>query len=64
VSDHYNVEFGENYACLLKEPRILRRAVFVVDRGDQVVYAAYMPVLGEEPDYESVLASATNALKS
>ncbi len=62
VSDHHDVEFGEKYGCLLKEPRLLRRAVFVVDRNDQVVYSAYMPVLGEEPDYETVLASARNAL--
>jgi thiol peroxidase len=64
VSDHHDVEFGTNYGCLLKEPRILRRAVFVVDRQDKVVYAAYMPVLGEEPDYETVLASARNALQN
>jgi len=64
VSDHREVEFGEKYGCLLKEPRILRRAVFVVDRSDKVVYAAYMHALGDEPDYETVLASARNALKS
>lgn len=64
VSDHREVEFGARYGCLLKEPRILRRAVFVVDRSDKVVYAAYMAALGDEPDYETVLASARNALKS
>ncbi|HMN58717.1 MAG TPA: thiol peroxidase [Anaerolinea sp.] len=63
VSDHREMEFGVKYGCLLKEPRILRRAVFVVDRSDKVVYAAYMAALGDEPDYETVLASARNALK-
>jgi thiol peroxidase len=64
VSDHHDVEFGTQYGCLLKEPRILRRAVFVLDRKGKVVYSAYMPVLSDEPDYETVLASARNALNS
>ena len=31
VSDHKYTEFGENYACLMVEPRLLRRAIFIVD---------------------------------
>jgi thiol peroxidase len=62
LSDHQTAEFGERYGCLIKERRILRRAVFVVDRQDKVMYAAYMPVLGVEPNYEEVLAAARAAL--
>lgn len=62
VSDHLETEFGMKYACLMKELRILRRAVFVVDRSDKVVYVAYMPAAGMEPDYEAVLAAAQTAL--
>ena len=62
LSDHITAEFGEKYGCLIKERRILRRAVFVVDRQDIVVYAAYMPALGVEPNYEEVLAAARAAL--
>ena len=62
VSDHLNTEFGLKYGCLMKDYRILRRAVFVVNRDDKVVYAAYMPALGVEPDYEAVLAAAQAAL--
>ncbi len=62
LSDHQTAEFGEKYGCLIKERRILRRAVFVVDRQDKVRYAAYMPVLGVEPDYEEVLDAARAAL--
>lgn len=62
LSDHMTAEFGEKYGCLIKERRILRRAVFVVDRQDIVVYAAYMPALGVEPNYEEVLAAARAAL--
>lgn len=62
LSDHMTGEFGEKYGCLIKEVRILRRAVFVVDRQDVVVYAAYMPALGVEPDYAAVLEAARLAL--
>lgn len=62
VSDHKYMSFGEKYACLLVEPRILRRAVFIVDREDKIRYAAYMPELGVEPDYDEVLKAAKSIL--
>ena len=62
LSDHQTAEFGEKYGCLIKERRILRRSVFVIDRQDKVTYVAYMPALGVEPNYEEVLESARAAL--
>jgi thiol peroxidase len=62
LSDHMNAEFGEKYGCLIKERRIFRRSVFVVDRQDKVTYVAYMPALGVEPNYEEVLDAARAAL--
>ncbi len=62
LSDHMNAEFGEKYGVLIKERRILRRAVFVVDRGGKLTYVAYMPQLGQEPDYPAVLDAARKAL--
>lgn len=64
LSDHLYAEFGEKYGCLIKERRILRRAVFVVNRQNRVTYAAYMPALGIEPNYEEVLQAARQALQS
>ena len=55
VSDHAHTEFGANYGCLLKELRFLRRAAFIVDKEDVIQYAAYMPQLGQEPDYAEIL---------
>jgi thiol peroxidase len=46
----------------MKEVRVLRRAVFVVDKRGMVTYATYMPSNGEEPNYEEVLAAAREAL--
>jgi thioredoxin-dependent peroxiredoxin len=62
LSDHMSTDFGEKYAVLIKEARILRRAVFVVDRVGRLAYVAYMPALGEEPNYGEVLDAAKAAL--
>ncbi len=62
LSDHLTGEFGQKYGTLIKELRFLRRAIFVVDRDGKVVYAAYMPVLGDEPDYAQVLEAVKKAL--
>ena len=58
LSDHMTADFGLKYGVLIKEARVLRRAVFVVDRGGKIAYAAYMPALGVEPNYAEVLAAA------
>jgi thiol peroxidase len=62
LSDHMSGEFGMQYGVLIKEARILRRAVFVVNRAGVITHAAYMPSLGEEPNYAGVLAAAQAAL--
>jgi thiol peroxidase len=60
-SDHTNADFGIKYAVLLEEPRILRRAIFVVGKDDLIKYAQYMSALGDEPDYDAVLEAARHA---
>jgi thiol peroxidase len=62
VSDHMHTEFGTKYGTLICERRYLRRAVFVVDRQGIVRYAAYMPALSVQPDYEEVIAAAKACL--
>jgi len=62
LSDAARADFGRKYGTLMKEARILRRAVFVLDRNRLVRYAAYMPTNGDEPDYAAVLAAAKSAL--
>lgn len=64
LSDHLTGEFGMRYGVLIKETRILRRAVFVVNRANKITYAAYMPSLGDEPNYAEVLAAAEGLLGS
>ncbi len=62
VSDHVATEFGLSYGTLIKERRWLRRSVFVIDADGVVRYAAYMPKLGDQPDYDAVLAAARQLL--
>ena len=62
VSDSLHGEFGEKYGVLVKERRHFRRAVFVVDADDKVVYVDYMKALGDEPNYDEVIEAAKTAL--
>jgi thioredoxin-dependent peroxiredoxin len=62
-SDVVKADFGKKYATLMKEVRLLRRAVFVVNKKGLVTYSAYMAANGDEPNYAEVLAAAKEALK-
>lgn len=62
VSDVLEAEFGEKYGLLIKERRFFRRAVFIVGRDGKLTYVNYLPVLGQQPDYEEVIAAAKSAL--
>ena len=55
LSDHLNASFGEAYGVLIKELRLLARAVFVVDREGKVQYIQIVKEVSEEPDYAAVL---------
>lgn len=57
LSDHRTAEFGESYGVLIKELRLLSRAVFVVDKSGKVRYAEYVKETGTHPHYDAVLAA-------
>lgn len=61
LSDHRDASFGEAYGTLVKELRLLSRAVFVVDSQDEITYAEYVSEIADEPDYASALAAARSA---
>jgi len=58
LSDHRDAAFGQAYGVLIKELRLLARAIFVVDREGVIQYVQLVKEMTEEPDYESVLAAA------
>lgn len=57
LSDHKDASFGMNYGTLIKQLRLLSRAVFVVDAKGKVVYVQYVKEITEEPDYTAALAA-------
>jgi len=61
VSDYRDLSFGQAYGVVIKELRLLARAVFVVDATDTVVYAEYVPAVEQHPDYDAALAAARRA---
>jgi len=54
-SDHINASFGQNYGVLIKENRLLSRAVFVIDQNDTVRYVEYVKENGQLPNFEAAL---------
>ncbi len=62
LSDHQDASFGNSYGVLIKENRLLARAVFVVDENDIVRYAEYVKEITQEPDYEAVLKTVKSLL--
>lgn len=62
LSDHRDAAFGEAYGVLIKELRLLARAVFVVDQKGTIQYVQLVKELTEEPDYEAVLDAVNKLL--
>ena len=58
LSDHRDAAFGNAYGVLIKELRLLARAVFVVDKEGVVRYVQLVKEIAEEPDYDAVIAAA------
>ena len=58
LSDHRNADFGNAYGVLVKENRLLARALFVVDKQGVVRYTQLVKELSDEPDYGAVLEAA------
>jgi thiol peroxidase len=57
LSDHRDASFGTSYGVLIKELRLLARAVFLVDREGTIQYIELVKDLTREPDYETLLSA-------
>lgn len=62
LSDHRGADFGTAYGVLIKELRLLARAVFVLDRKGTVQYVELVKELTKEPDYEAALGAVSKSL--
>lgn len=61
-SDHRLASFGNAFGVLIKENRLLARAVFVIDKDMVIRYAQIVRELTNEPDYEAPLKAAKQSL--
>jgi len=55
LSDHRDASFGTAYGLLIKELRLLARAIFVIDKNDVIRYREIVPEIANQPDYDKAL---------
>jgi thiol peroxidase len=58
LSDHRAASFGTAYGTLIRDMRILSRAIFVVGPDDKLKYVEYVEKVADHPNYEAALAAA------
>jgi thiol peroxidase len=56
-ADHMDTSFGLAYGTLVKEIRVLARAVFVIDKNGVVQHVEYLPEIGQPPDYDKAMTA-------
>ncbi|NOQ42800.1 MAG: thiol peroxidase [Desulfuromusa sp.] len=62
LSDYQDRSFGLNYGLLLKDLKLLARAVYVIDANDKVVYVELVPEVTAEPNYAAALEAVNKLL--
>lgn len=63
LSDHRDASFGNAYGVLIKDLRLLARAVFVVDKDGRIRYIQVVRELSNEPDYEAAFKALRETQK-
>ena len=57
LSDYQERSFAAAYGILIKELKLLARAVFIIDADNTVRYIQVVPEVTNEPDYAAVIAA-------
>ena len=57
-----DLEFANSYGMLLKELRLLARAVFVIDKKGQIVYKEVAKEIKSELNYDAALEVVMKAI--
>ena len=63
MSDHRDADFGRKFGVLIKEMRLLARAIFILDKADVIRYVQIVPELSSPPDYELALEALKGVVK-
>ncbi|MCY4064650.1 MAG: thiol peroxidase [Chloroflexi bacterium] len=58
LSTQRDMQFADDYGVHDTDWRICQRAVFVLDRENVVQHAEYVPIIGNEVDFDAALAKA------
>ena len=62
LSDHRDLSFANSYGVLIKELKLLARAIFVVDASDTITHVEIVSEVTQEPDYDKALAALKAAV--
>ena len=62
-SDHRDASFAVAYGVLIKELRLLTRAIFVIGKDDKIKYMEIVPEITHEVDFKKALEAARGLLK-
>jgi thioredoxin-dependent peroxiredoxin len=58
LSDYKDLSFGHAFGMVMKEFRLLARAIFVVDQDGKIRYIELVKEIATEPDYQAALDAA------
>lgn len=62
LSDHRDADFGKKYGVLIKDMRLLARAIFILDKDNIVKYVQLVGELSSPPDYDAALRELKKAV--
>lgn len=62
LSDYQDRSFANAYGVLIKELKLLARAVFIIDATDTIRYIQIVPEVTSEPDYAAVIGAVKSLL--
>lgn len=62
LSDHRDLSFGMAYGVVIKELRLLTRAIFVVNPKGTLAYCEIVPEVTSEVNYDAALKAAQAAV--
>jgi thiol peroxidase len=63
ISDHRDASFGAAWGTLIRDLRILSRAIFVVGPDNKIKYVEYVPEVSDFPNYDAALQAASDAAR-
>lgn len=63
-SDHRDASFGRAYGVLIKELRLLTRAIFIIDRDNLIRYIEIVPEITDQPDYDRAIKEVKRLIQA